>query len=166
MSLAQSFVAELEQEGATTRRVLERAPAEKFAWKPHAKSMSLGELANHVAGIPGTIAKMSQPSVFDMSNYAALPAPATTADVLKAHDEAIAGARAIVGGYSDAQLMENWTWQAGGKTLMTLPRVALLRAVMLNHWYHHRGQLSVYLRLLDVAVPPIYGPSADENPFA
>ena len=166
MSLAQSFVAELEQEGATTRRVLERAPAEKFAWKPHAKSMSLGELANHVAGIPGTIAKMSQPSVFDMSNYAAPPAPATTADVLKAHDEAIAGARAIVGGYSDAQLMENWTWQAGGKTLMTLPRVALLRAVMLNHWYHRRGQLSVYLRLLDVAVPPIYGPSADENPFA
>ena len=80
--------------------------------------------------------------------------------------EAVAGARAIVGGYSDAQLMENWTWQAGGKTLMTLPRVALLRAVMLNHWYHHRGQLSVYLRLLDVAVPPIYGPSADENPFA
>ena len=76
MSLAQSFVAELEQEGATTRRVLERAPAEKFAWKPHAKSMSLGELANHVAGIPGTIAKMSQPSVFDMSNYAAPPAPA------------------------------------------------------------------------------------------
>ena len=80
MSLAQSFVAELEQEGATTRRVLERAPAEKFAWKPHAKSMSLGELANHVAGIPGTIAKMSQPSVFDMSNYAAPPAPAGPPD--------------------------------------------------------------------------------------
>ncbi|MSO45922.1 MAG: damage-inducible protein DinB [Acidobacteria bacterium] len=166
MSIAQSLVAELAREAATTHRVLERVPADKLAWGPHAKSMSLGALALHVANIPGAIAKMSQSVVFDMTIPAAAAAAASAEEVLKAHDEAIARATAIVGAYSDDQLMEKWTWRTGGKTLMTLPRVGLLRTVMLNHWYHHRGQLSVYLRLLDVPVPSIYGPSADENPFA
>ncbi|MFN8059579.1 MAG: DinB family protein [Vicinamibacterales bacterium] len=166
MSIAQSLVAEMEQEAATTRRVLERVPADKLAWKPHAKSMSLGKLAMHVAGTPGMIAQMSKPAVFEMPPNMSEPVAATTADLLKAHDEALAGAKSIVSGYSDAELMASWTWQREGKAMMTMPRIALLRAIMLNHWYHHRGQLSVYLRLLDVPVPSIYGPSADENPFA
>jgi uncharacterized damage-inducible protein DinB len=166
MSIAQSLVAELEHEAATTRRVLERVPTDKLAWKPHAKSMSLGQLAMHVAGTPGMIAQISQSAVFDMPVDFTPPKAASAADVLKTHDEAIAGAKTIVGGYSDAQMMEAWTWRTGGKTLMTMPRMMLLRAIMLNHCYHHRGQLSVYLRLLDIPVPSIYGPSADENPFA
>ena len=165
ISIAQSFLGELDQEGATTRRVLERVPSDKLGWKPHEKSMTLGALASHVAGIPGMIASMSQPAVFEMPSDYAPPTPQSTADVLKAHDESLANAKTIVGAYADGQLMESWTWQAEGKKLMTMPRIALLRAIMLNHWYHHRGQLSVYLRLLNVPVPSIYGPSADENPF-
>ena len=166
MSIAQTLIAELEQEGATTRRVLERVPTEKLGWQPHAKSMTLAKLALHVAGTPGMIAGMSVPAVFEMPSNMPQPTAETTADLLKAHDESIATAKQIVGGYSDAQLMETWTWKSGDKTMMAMPRIGLLRVVMLNHWYHHRGQLSVYLRLLDVPVPSIYGPSADENPWA
>jgi uncharacterized damage-inducible protein DinB len=165
MGIAQSFLGELDQEGATTRRVLERVPADKLGWKPHEKSMTLGALAAHVAGIPGMIAGMSQPAVFEMPTDYMPPTPKSTAELLAAHDESVANAKKIVGAYADGQLMEKWTWQAGGRPLMSMPRIGLLRAVMLNHWYHHRGQLSVYLRLLDVPVPSIYGPSADENPF-
>ena len=165
MSIAQSLVAELDQEAATTRRVLERVPTDKLAWQPHAKSMSLGKLAMHVAGTPGFISTMSKSVVFEMPADMKEPTASSTAEVLTAHDQSVAAAKAIVGGYSDAELMEMWSWNAGGKTLMKMPRIALLRRVMLNHWYHHRGQLSVYLRLLDVPVPAIYGPSADENPF-
>lgn len=166
MAIADALIAELEQETVTTRRVLERVPADKLSWKPHVKSMSLGQLALHVAEGPGLVAAMatqnpaSPPESFEQ-------APASSVDqVLSALDDGVAKAKEIVGGFDDAAMMESWSIAAGDKTLMSMPRVGWLRAVMLNHWYHHRGQLSVYLRLLDVPVPSIYGPSADENPFA
>ena len=166
MAIADALIGELEQEAATTRRVLERVPADKLSWKPHDKSMSLGQLALHVASIPGNVARMAVP------NPAPAPesfeqAPAQSVDeLLPALDDSVAKAKEVVGGFDDAAMMESWSIAAGDKTLLSMPRVGLLRAIMLNHWYHHRGQLSVYLRLLDVPVPSIYGPSADENPFA
>ena len=166
MAIAEALIAELEQETATTRRVLERVPADKLSWKPHTKSMSLGQLALHVAQTPGNVASMAA------QNPAAAPesfeqaAASSVAEVMSALDESVGRAQEIVQGFDDAAMMETWSIAAGGKTLMSVPRVGWLRAVMLNHWYHHRGQLSVYLRLLDVPVPSIYGPSADENPFA
>ena len=166
MAIADALIAELEQEAATTRRVLERVPADKLLWKPHEKSMSLGRLAQHVASIPGNVTDLAVP------NPAAFPEsseqePVSSAEqLLLALDDSVAKAKEIVGGFDDTAMMESWSVAAGDKTLMSMPRLGWLRAVMLNHWYHHRGQLSVYLRLLDVPVPSIYGPSADENPFA
>lgn len=166
MAIADALIGELEQEAATTRRVLERVPADKLGWKPHAKSMSLGQLALHVAESPGNIAQMAVP------NPAPAPesfqqAEATSGDqLLPALEESLAKAKESVSGFGDAAMMETWSIAAGEKTLMSMPRIGFLRAIMLNHWYHHRGQLSVYLRLLDIPVPSIYGPSADENPFA
>ena len=166
MAIADALIGELEQEAATTRRVLERVPGDKLAWKPHEKSMSLGQLAMHVATVPGFVAQLAA------QNPGALPenfeqAPAQSVDeALSALTDSVSKAKEIAQGFDDAAMMETWSLTAGGRTLMSMPRVGLLRALMLNHWYHHRGQLSVYLRLLDVPVPSIYGPSADENPFA
>ena len=166
MAIAEALIGELEQEGVTTRRVLERVPADKLSWKPHDKSMSLGQLAQHVAQIPAFVADLAA------QNPGALPenfeqAVATSVDdVLSTLTASLSTAKEVVGGFDDAAMMETWSLTAGDKTLMSMPRIGLLRALMLNHWYHHRGQLSVYLRLLDVPVPSIYGPSADENPFA
>ena len=146
--------------------MLERVPADKLSWKSHDKSMSLAQLALHVATIPGNVAGLAVP------NLAPAPesfeqGPAQSVDeLLPALDDSVAKAKEIVRGFDDAAMMESWSIAAGDKTLLSMPRVGLLRAIMLNHWYHHRGQLSVYLRLLDVPVPSIYGPSADENPFA
>jgi uncharacterized damage-inducible protein DinB len=165
MSAIAAFTAEFENEAGTTRRVLERVPEDKLSWKPHPKSMSLGELALHVAGSPAVICGWACAGLTNFTGEKT-PAPATTSEILAAHD---AGVKAVKDGLArigDEGLGGMWTAQAGGATLMQMPKVALVRALMLNHWIHHRGQLSVYLRLLDVAVPSIYGPSADENPFA
>jgi uncharacterized damage-inducible protein DinB len=160
-----ALVAELEQEAATTRRLLERLPDEKLDWKPHAKSRSLGALAMHIATTPGDVLTMA------MQNPAMPPnapdvSPATAAEVLTAFDASIAHAVSLLRSLSDAQLDESWSMVVNGKVVMHMPRGALVRTVALSHWYHHRGQLSVYVRLLDVPLPSIYGPSADENPFA
>ena len=165
MRLADPILSELEQEAKTTRRVLERVPNDRLAWKPHAKSMSLGQLALHIATTPGGVAQLVTESPRQRPNFAERPTPASVADVLAALDESVEDARAIVGAMDDASLMAMWTMMDGEKTVMSVPRIGLLRAIMLNHWYHHRGQMSVYLRELDVPVPSIYGPSADENPF-
>ena len=164
MSVA-SFLREFDREAAITRRVLERVPSDRLAWKPHAKSMSLGHLAMHIATGPGTIAGWA---ILDTFAFAGDPAPvaASTADVLAAHDAGAANVRAVLNTMGDAGLETMWSASAGGKTLMTMPKAALVRSMVLNHYYHHRGQLTVYLRLLDVPVPSIYGPSADENPFS
>lgn len=165
MRLADPILAEFEQEAKTTRRVLERVPEAKLGWQPPAKSMTLGQLALHVAATPANVARLASDTPRQLPAFAGPPSPASSAEVLAAHDRSIADAKAIVGAMDDAALMATWTMQNGDKTLISMPRMGLLRAIMLNHWYHHRGQLSVYLRLLDVPLPSIYGPSADENPF-
>jgi uncharacterized damage-inducible protein DinB len=165
MGLADAFAMELEQEAKTTRRVLERVPSDRFAWRPHDKSMTLGKLAMHVAEVPGTISSWALKDVMEFSGQPAENLPKTTADLLTAHDASLAKAKQALQQLGDSGLQQKWEGKAGGQTLMTLPKLALIRSVLLNHWIHHRGQLSVYLRLLDVPVPSIYGPSADEAAF-
>jgi uncharacterized damage-inducible protein DinB len=164
--MLEPMMGEIRQEAMTTRRVLERVPAEKLDYKPHPKSMSLGQLALHVAQIPGGISGMAKADVFDASNVSFnAPMPKDTQEILAALDQSVKAAEDYVAGLNEASAMANWKMVMKDKDIFSLPRVALLRAIMLNHWYHHRGQLSVYLRMLDVPIPSIYGPSADENPF-
>lgn len=165
MAIAEAMMAELEQEAETTRRVLERVPEEHIDWRPHERSRTLGELAMHIATVPGAIAQMVGTGPTGEIPNVTPPRP-RAADLLPAHDESIATARRILTELDDARMHETWRLMAGDRELFALPRVAMLRSVMLNHWYHHRGQLSVYLRELDIPIPSIYGPSADENPFA
>ena len=165
MAMIDALLAELEQESLTTRRVLERVPQAHLSWKPHPKSMSLGELAMHTAMVPGVICGWACEDETKLTGDKA-PAPGSTADLVAAHDKSVKTMKDVMGRLGDGGLMKDWKATAGGQTLFAMPKVALIRAVALNHWYHHRGQLSVYLRLLDVPVPSIYGPSADENPFA
>jgi uncharacterized damage-inducible protein DinB len=165
MGLSNAFTQEIDQEGKTTRRVLERVPSDRLAWRPHAKSMSLGELALHTAQVPGVIASWALEDTMNLSGAPKQLQAESIDQVLKAHDASVTKAKEVLGTLGDAGLQRSWQAMAGGATLMAMPKVALFRSVVLNHWYHHRGQLSVYLRLLDVAVPSIYGPSADENPF-
>lgn len=164
MPISDSLIGELEQEAKTTRRVLERVPTDKLSWKPHAKSMSLGQLALHVASSPGNVAMLAKENVTSPPSFSQAEAT-TTAEILTALDSSVATAKDALAGWDDAKLMETWSLSANGKVMMAMPRIAVVRAIMLNHWYHHRGQLTVYLRLLNVAVPSVYGPSADENPF-
>ena len=163
--IADSFVQELEQEAATTKRLLERVPEDKLAWKPHEKSMSLGRLAHHVATTPGDMAGIASTDTFDFSNFSGSEESKDNAELLAAHEASISKAKNFLDGMDDARAMATWTATMGGKELMAIPRVGVVRNMLLNHWIHHRGQLSVYLRLLDIPVPSIYGPSADENPF-
>jgi len=165
MPIVDSLLAELDQEAGVTRKLLERVPADKLDWRPHPRSMSLGQLAMHIATIPGRITGMANVDVFEFAGINP-PALGTTAEILSALEAGLAEARTILASMDDARLMAVWTARKDGKTMMALPRIAVLRAIMLNHWYHHRGQLTVYLRMLDVPVPSVYGPSADENPFA
>jgi uncharacterized damage-inducible protein DinB len=160
-----ALIQELELEGARTRRVLERVPSDKLSWSPHAKSMPIGKLAMHLATIPSRLSAWILTDEFHFSPNPT-PEPKSTADILAAHDAAIAEAKQNLTTVGDAGLATMWTAKMGDKTLMTMPKGGVVRSLVLNHAFHHRGQLSVYLRLLDVAVPSIYGPSADENPFA
>ena len=165
MSLAEGLLQELEQEAQTTRRVLERVPNDQLAWRPHVKARTLGELAMHVAMVPGAVAEfvasadtVQAPEFIDVN-------PTNASELIPALEESIAKAKQALGGMDDAAVLATWRMMQGERELMALPRLAMLRSVMLNHWYHHRGQLSVYLKQLDVPIPSIYGPSADENPF-
>jgi len=165
MALIDGMLQELEQEARTTRRVLERVPADKLMWRPHPKARTLGELALHVATVPGGVAQLSLRSPAQAPQIGN-PSPATAAELVPALDASIAKAKQILGGMDDETMMATWRMMDGDRELLAIPRIALLRSIMLNHWYHHRGQLSVYLRELDVSIPSIYGASADENPFA
>jgi uncharacterized damage-inducible protein DinB len=165
--MLEPMMSEIRQEAVITQRVLERVPADKLSWKPHRKSMSLGQLALHVATIPGNLSKLAQLEEFDASQASFdPPAPNDAKEILTALDASVKAAEEYLGGVSESAVMGNWRLTSKGKEVFTIPRVGLLRTIMLNHWYHHRGQLSVYLRLLEVPVPVIYGRSADENPFA
>lgn len=164
MPMIDSVLMELEEEAKTTRRVLERIPETKLSWKPHAKSFSLGQLALHIAGGQKQIAQMAVQDEFQLGSFNTAEAK-TRKEILDALDEGTASAKQTLGKLDDAKMMSTWTLKKDGKTIMAMPRVGMIRSIMMNHIYHHRGQLSVYLRLLDVPVPSIYGPSADENPF-
>src|SRR5712692_5714774 len=166
MALIDGMLQELEQEAQTTRRALERVPDNQLTWRPHEKARTLGELALHVAMVPGGVAELvASPSPAQAPQFVD-PAPKSASELIPALDQSIAKAKNVLGGMSDAALMATWRMMRGERELFAVPRVALLRSIMLNHWYHHRGQLTVYLRELDIPIPSIYGPSADENPFA
>lgn len=165
--MVDALLAELDQEAATTRRVLERVPDNKLGWKPHARSMSLGQLALHVATIPGGVAAFLTKDGLDIGGVSFEQTAAKSAsELLPALDQSIKDAKEVLTGLNDHKAMATWKLTKAGKELFAAPRIAVARTILLNHWYHHRGQLSVYLRLLDIPVPSIYGPSADENPFA
>jgi uncharacterized damage-inducible protein DinB len=162
MSISAALLPEFDHEMATTRRTLERVPEANLAWKPHQKSMSLGQLASHLAEAPGWgVVGLSMDS-FDMANYKSWQG-ASRAEILATFDKNVAAARAAIEGAGDERFMSNWSLTAGGNTLMAMPKIAVVRTFLMNHIIHHRGQLSVYLRLNNVAVPSIYGPSADEG---
>ncbi|MEZ4655007.1 MAG: DinB family protein [Candidatus Eisenbacteria bacterium] len=159
-----SFLQELEMEVPATRRLLERLPEDKLGWKPHEKAYSLGQLALHVATVPGNVAQMAKQDLMEAPSFQQ-PAAETRGQLLDALTQSVATAKQTLGGMDDATLNSMWKFIRDGNTVMEMPRAAVLRMIMLNHWYHHRGQLSTYLRSLGVAVPSVYGPTADENPF-
>ncbi len=165
-AIAQALLPEFDQEMANTRKTLGRVPDDKFDWKPHAKSGTLGWLAGHVATLPMLALASLQYDSFDVTVRPPLPPTKTSADLVAAFDKLSGDARKAIASASDQDLMKTWSLLNGGKPLFTMPRAAVLRTFFLNHLIHHRAQLGVYLRLLDVPVPSIYGPSADENPFA
>jgi len=158
---------ELREEASITKRVLELVPGDKLAWKPHSKSMSLGQLALHVASIPGSLAKLVQLDEFDaaQANFEP-PAPNSIDEIHLAFGQSIRAAEECLSAMTEQRALGNWRLTLKGREVFRKPRLGVLRSILLNHWYHHRGQLSVYLRLLEIPVPVIYGRSADENPFA
>ena len=159
-----ALIAELEQEAQTTRRQLERVPHEHLDWRPHPKAMTLGQLALHVATIPGSLAALSALDGFDAATMDFTPAsPASSADLLPALEESVAGAAAFLADLDDERSAAPWTLTNGATEVFTVPRIGLVRSLMFNHWYHHRGELQVYLRILDLPVPAVYGRSADES---
>lgn len=165
MSIAQSLLAEFEFQAPITRKFLERLPEDKLTWKPHTKSMTAGQLALHLATIPGGVARFVRGNPAQVPDFQGFPQPASKEEILKAYDESVATARVELSRYDDDAMSEPWRLMAGSQELMTQTRGEFLRDVMFSHWYQHRGQFSVYLRIFDVAVPASWGPSADEAPI-
>src|SRR6476469_6793594 len=162
--LATAFLNELDNEAKVPRTLLERIPADKFDWKPHEKSMTFGRLASHVAEMFGWTKETLKSDVLDFSTMEYTPfAPKTTNDLLAFFDDHIAKARAVIAETSDETFLTDWTMRNGDQVYFTHPKVAVMRSFVMNHIIHHRGQLSVYLRLNDIPVPSMYGPSADEQ---
>ena len=165
MSIAQSLLPEFDQEMASTRKYLAITPAKASEWKPHAKSMALGALAVHLVEVPEwAVVTLTQPE-FDVAPPGGPPyepTPFTTvASLLKTFDEAVTKVRPAIERTTDADFQKPWTFKAGGAVIFTMPRIAVYRSCIMNHLIHHRGQFSVYLRLNGVALPEIYGPTAD-----
>jgi uncharacterized damage-inducible protein DinB len=165
MRIIEALLNEMDMEAQATARVLERVPQAHLSWKPHPRSFSLGQLALHVATLPGLVAEMAAMDSMEPPRFVQ-PEAATAAELVPALKASLAKARAALGGFDDAAMEATWRLTAGGRELMAMPRAAVARTIMLNHWYHHRGQLLVYLRMHDVPLPSVYGPTADENPFA
>jgi uncharacterized damage-inducible protein DinB len=166
MSLGESMLPEFDQEMANTRKTLERVPDNKFDWKPHEKSFPMGQLATHLANLPTWTNVTIDMDEFDMApggEQMKTPECHSQKELLETFDENIAKARAAIAGISDERIFQSWTLLAAGNKILSLPRVAVLRSFVMNHIIHHRAQLGVYLRLNDIPVPSIYGPSADEQ---
>jgi uncharacterized damage-inducible protein DinB len=167
MAINQALLGEFDHEMANARKTIERVPDAKFDWKPHAKSFSMGALAGHIAFIPGWAKMTLETPEFDVHPVGGQPAQPppikNRADLLAFFDKGVAEARAALSAASDQELMKPWSLLSGGKPVFTMPRIAVLRAMIMNHVVHHRGQLTVYLRMNDLPVPALYGPSADET---
>ena len=165
VAMVEPLLDELMEEAPATRKLLERVPGDKLDWRPHAKSRSIGELASHIAGAVGMAAIIANPDTF-APNLATLRDPVGSVEEIRAKfDENLRKSEDALKGMGEEQAAGTWGLVFGGKEIFRKPRMKALRANVLNHLYHHRGQLSVYLRLLEVSVPPVYGPTADENPF-
>ncbi len=162
--IVEMLLMELEQEAQTTRRVLQRVPANKLTWRPHPRSSSLGQLALHVAIIPRLGELILAPDVLDPPEFVQ-PEPRDAAEILTTLDESINSGRRFLSELTPERAEGTWRLVRGGRELIAAPRLPMIRSLMFNHWYHHRGSLVVYLRLLDVMLPSVYGPTADENPF-
>ena len=167
MPTVQELILELENEARATTRLLERVPEDKLTWQPHAKSMSIGQLALHIASIPGRISQLLLLDGMDGKQAKFQnPQPTTRAEILSALENGLAGAKEVLHSINNEKATQPWKLSNGDREVFSAPRTTIARNLMLNHWYHHRGQLTVYLRLLDVPLPVTYGRSADENPFA
>ena len=160
------ILAELDQEAEITKRLLDVIPEDKLGWRPHPKAKSLGELAMHIATLQGNVAELAQSETKEAGTFPPDIEATSRAQILEAFAESLGKAKEIVGSNDDAAAMTDWNLTKGGKTLLTMPRMAFWRSILLNHNYHHCGQLSTYLRELDIPLPSIYGPSADTDPFA
>jgi uncharacterized damage-inducible protein DinB len=165
MSIAQSLLAEFETQVPITRRYIERLPEDKLTWKPHEKSMSAGQLAYHLAFVPGGAIRFVQNNPMPALDFAGFPQPASLQEILAKFEESITVVRDLLPKLDDTHMRETWRLVSGGREVLAQPRGEFLRDVMLSQWYQHRGQFSVYLRLLNVAVPASWGPSADEAPL-
>jgi uncharacterized damage-inducible protein DinB len=165
MSIGESMLPEFDHEMANTRKTLERVPDDKFGWKPHAKSFPMGHLASHLANLPGWTMVTIDMDEFDMApegQQAKTPECHTRQELLDTFDNNVTRARTALAGVADEKMFQNWSLLAGGHRVLSMPRVGVLRSFVMNHLIHHRAQLGVYLRLNDIPVPSIYGPSADE----
>jgi len=160
-----ALLPEFDHEMGTTRRVLDRVPEADFDWKPHDKSMSLGELAAHLANLPTWCGSILDAAAFDILTLGGrrAKAPESRRALITDFDAKVAAARSALGGKSDAELLAPWTLKSGTQELFTMPRISVIRSFVMNHSIHHRGQLSVYLRLRNVPLPALYGPTADET---
>ncbi len=166
MDIRQEMLEEFREELATTKRLLERVPEEKLAWQPHPKSLTLGQLAMHLATLPGSMAKICHGDSFDLSTRSReFPLPKETADVFAAFEQSARDVESTLAETSEERANSLWRLMYGEREILSRPRFRIWRAFLLNHWYHHRGQLTVYLRLLDIPIPPVYGPTADEHPL-
>jgi uncharacterized damage-inducible protein DinB len=169
MGLSESLLPEFDNEMANTRKTLERVPYDKFDWKPHPKSTAMGGLATHLSNIPTWVGYTIDQDSLDLAPGGKPLPPAdpikSEAELLAAFDDNVVKARSAIAGVSDEELFKPWSLMSNGNTLLTMPKIAVLRGFVMNHLIHHRAQLGVYLRLNDIPVPSIYGPSADESPF-
>ncbi len=165
MSIAAAMLAEFEQEAKTTRKFLDQLPEDKLLWKPHDKSMTAGQLALHIASAPGGIVRMAEMESVQMPDFGRPnPQPEARQEILDALDASIATVCEVLPTFSDEQMHATWRMSREGTELLSLPRAAVCRSLLLNHWYHHRGQFGVYLRLVGAKIPSSYGPSGDELP--
>ncbi len=166
MNLIEPIIAELQQEAATTRKLLERVPQDQFSWKPHEKSMTLGQLAAHVADLYSFTAPITTQDELDFAGGSYEPfVPADMKELLERFDKNVAESVRMLETQTDDRLLAAWRMRSGEQVFFEMPRITVIRSFMLNHIVHHRGQLSVYLRLRNVPLPPMYGPTADESPF-
>jgi uncharacterized damage-inducible protein DinB len=165
--MLEAMLHEFTTEAAVTRNVLSRVPSEKLDWQPHPRSMTLGQLAMHIATVPVGILRITETDTFDVTtNTFRPPAPSSSDEINAAFEKTVNDVTEKLTTAPDTVANGPWHLMKGATELVCMPRVSAWRSLMLNHWYHHRGQLAVYLRMLDIPVPSIYGPSADESPFA